>query len=144
MLSRITKGVRLRAALTLALIYALCVVAPPLALAFSDGAVAAHCLTEDHGFSNEHTLHVHDQADVRVDAVADKHADAVAAPTTHNEKKRDHHSGTCCGLFCHATAPNSQISFSSDRISQSVISPALDDHLTGRGPDRLHRPPIAL
>lgn len=118
--------------LTLALIYALCVVAPPLALALSDGTVAAHCLTEDHGFSNEHAFHVHDQADAIDKSVAEKHGDA-AAPTTHNEKQHDHHSGTCCGLFCHVAAPNNQISFSSERISASLVLPVLCEHLAGRG-----------
>lgn len=130
-------------ALTLALIYALCVIAPPLALAFSDGTVAAHCLTEDHGFSNEHAFHVHDQAEAHDNTVAEKHADA-AAPTTHNKKTHDHHSGTCCGLFCHAATTNNQISFSSERISGSLVLPVLTDHLAVRGPDRITRPPIAL
>lgn len=143
MLSSVTKRVRLRAALTLALIYALCVVAPPLALAFSDGTVAAHCLTEDYGFSNEHAFHVHDQADTHVDIVAEKHADA-ATPTTHNKKKHDHHSGTCCGLFCHAVASNNQIGFSRERISGPLVPPVLCEHLAGRDPDRISRPPRAL
>jgi hypothetical protein len=110
--------------LTLALVYALCVVAPPLALAFSDGTVAAPCLTEDHGFPNEYASHFHDQADAHVSIIAEKHADA-AAPTTHNEKKHDHHSGTCCGLFCHVAVPNDQISFRSQRISGSLVLPVL-------------------
>src|SRR5581483_12063188 len=99
MLRRLTKRLRLRAALMLTLAYALCVVAPALALAFSDGAVAAHCLTEDHGFFHAPGLHVHEQTHVHSHAAADIHADA-AVPATHDETK--HHSGTCCGLFCHA------------------------------------------
>jgi len=142
MLSKITKGIRLRAALTFALVYTLCVVAPPLALAFSDGTVAAHCLTEDHGVSTEHAFDVHDRSDVHVNTVADEHADAVAP--SHNEKKHDHHSGTCCGLFCHAAAPNVQINFGSERVSGSLVLPALCEHLAGRGPDRVSRPPITL
>ena len=128
--------------LALALVYALCVVAPPLALAFSDGTIAAHCLTEDHGFSHASTLHIHERAHIHAGAAADKHAD-IAVPASDDETKH-HHSGTCCGLFCHAAATNNENSLTSEQISHSVALPVLVDHLAGRGPDRLDRPPRAL
>jgi hypothetical protein len=141
MLSWATTRVRFRLGLTLALVYALCVVAPPLALAFSDGTVAAHCLTEDHGFLHSPALHVHERTHVHSHAAGDTHTGA-AVPATHDETK--HHSGTCCGLFCHAVATNNENNLTGERISHSVALPVLIDHLAGRGPDRLDRPPRAL
>ena len=60
MLTRLTRTFRIRAAITLAVAYALCVVAPSAALAFADGPSAAHCLTDSMG-----PAHVHKQADVQ-------------------------------------------------------------------------------
>ena len=45
--SGLTRRLR-RRGLLIALTYLACVIAPPVSLAFTDGAVAAHCLTEEH------------------------------------------------------------------------------------------------
>ena len=47
MLRRVTKAIRIRAALVLAILFGVCTISPSLALAFAD-ATATHCLTDDH------------------------------------------------------------------------------------------------
>ena len=128
----------------LTLVYALCVVAPPLALAISDGTVAAHCLTEDHGFSHTAAFQGHEHQHAHAAAIAGEDVNVGGSANHHEKSHGHHHSGPCCGLFCHAAAANEQNSVSSERISHAVTLPVLDDHLAGRGPDRLIRPPIAL
>src|SRR5262249_62378169 len=48
MLSVLTKTFRAKAAIVVAALYALCILAPAVAFAFSDNPAVAHCLTEGH------------------------------------------------------------------------------------------------
>src|SRR5262249_19023228 len=68
MLSWLTKKLRTRAALVFAVLYASCVITPAIALAFTDKASAAHCLTDDHhgtGAGHMHgSMHIHDGSNV--------------------------------------------------------------------------------
>ena len=142
MLSWFIKRLRLRAALILTAVYALSVVAPPVALAFADDAVAAHCLFEDSGS----TPHAHRQSAVvtalpHVDTVNETHSHDVSGP-----KKIGDEAPVvgCCGFFNAPAVFRSQDVFFADQPLQLPALRALDGNLTGRGPDRLHRPPIAL
>src|SRR2546422_5457756 len=66
-MSALTKTLRVKAAIVLAVLYVLCILAPAVAFALSDNPAVAHCLTEghvgvhDHGAQHEHggKLHVH-------------------------------------------------------------------------------------
>jgi hypothetical protein len=66
-MSALTKTLRVKAAIVLAVLYVLCILSPAVAFAFSDNPAIAHCLTEDHvgvhdhGAKHEHggKLHVH-------------------------------------------------------------------------------------
>jgi hypothetical protein len=50
----------------------------------------------------------------------------------------------CCGLFSPPAIVSERSVVFADRHLKSPAFPARDDALNGRGPDRLHRPPIAL
>jgi hypothetical protein len=145
MLSWLTKRLRPRAALVLAAVYALCVVAPPVALAFTDGSAAAHCLFEDsNGAPHVHTRAVSAQVapHVHTASVTHRHVD-VSGPVETGDDNQAAVVG-CCGLFSAPAVSGDQNVLVIDQGSALPTFPALDDDLTGRGPDRLHRPPIAL
>jgi hypothetical protein len=143
MLSILTKTFCAKAAIVVAALYALCILAPAVAFAFSDNPAVAHCLTEghvgvhDHGTNHEHggTLHVH------ADGSAHQHHDDGAAP----QPSRDDGKAaiaSCCGLFSVVAIPGEPVpSFGLDSLA-SVVLPALGEALSGRGPERINRPPI--
>jgi len=143
MLSVLTKTFRARAAIVVAVLYALCILAPAVAFALSDNPAIAHCLTEghvgvhDHGAKHEHSgkLHVH------ADGTAHQHDDDGAAP----QPSRDDGKAaiaTCCGLFSVVAIPGEPVpSFGLDSLA-SVVLPVLGEALSGRGPERINRPPI--
>jgi hypothetical protein len=143
MLSVLTKTFRARAAIVVAVFYALCILAPALAFALSDNPAVAHCLTEghvgvhDHGAQHEHggKLHVH------ADGTAHQHHDDGAAP----QAPADDGKGpiaSCCGLFSVVAIPGEPVpSFGVDSLA-SVVLPIFGEALSGRGPERINRPPI--
>jgi hypothetical protein len=144
MLIWLTKRCRYRAAIALAAIYALCVVAPSMALAFTDGAVAAHCLSNDrHGLAHVHahgngggTVHTHD------DGTVHEHTND-AVPASDGEDEQTKQAGSCCGLFCFVAVTRDLGVGVGQPLHVSVL-PVLDEHLDGRGPARINRPPIPL
>jgi hypothetical protein len=141
-MSALTKTLRVKAAIVLAVLYAFCVLAPAVAFAFSDDPAVAHCLTEghvgvhDHGGKHAHggKLHVH------ADGTAHQHHDDGAAPQPSGNGKAA--IATCCGLFSVVAIPGEPVpSFGSDSLA-SVVLPVLGEALSGRGPERINRPPI--
>jgi hypothetical protein len=145
MLIWLTKRCRFGAAIALATIYAVCVVAPSVALAFADGAVAAHCLPDDnHGLAPVHALgdgrgivHTHD------DGTVHEHANQTASAQD-GEGEQTKPVGSCCGLFCFAAVTSDLDVAIGQPVHMSCVLPVLDEHLDGRGPDRINRPPIPL
>jgi hypothetical protein len=139
-MSALTKTLRVNAAIVLAVLYALCILAPAVAFALSDNPAVAHCLTEghvgvhDHGAKHEH-LHVH------ADGTAPQHHDNGAAPQpSGNDGKAA--IATCCGLFSVVAIPGEPVpSLGFDSLA-SVVLPVLGEALSGRGPERINRPPI--
>jgi hypothetical protein len=140
MLSGLTKKSRIRAAIALALLYAFCVLAPSAALAFVDGPTAFHCLTVQHGFAGTHDhggpAHVHG------DGTTHHHRDSGGTPERSDADGKSP-PGNCCGLFCvSALAGEAALTLASP-VHFTFAAPAGDDHVTGRDPDRINRPPIA-
>jgi hypothetical protein len=144
MLSVLTKTFRAKAATALAALYVLCILAPAVAFALSDDPAVAHCLTEghvgvhDHGAKPEHggKLHVH------ADGTPHQHHDDGAAPQpSGNDGKAA--LATCCGLFSVVAIPGEPLPNFGFHSLASVVLPVLTDGLSGRGPDRINRPPIA-
>jgi hypothetical protein len=134
-----TKAFRTRAAIAFALLYALCVLAPPAAFAFSHNPHVAHCLIDDHVAVSDHhggNTHVH------ADGTAHRHHDDGAPHKTSGDDGKGQ-AANCCGLFFTVAIPGNP-GFALELISRaSVVLPTLGDDLSGRGPDRINRPPIA-
>src|SRR5262249_19002166 len=143
-MSALSKTVRVKAAIVLAVLYALCILAPAVAFALSDNPAAAHCLIEghvgvhDHGGKPEHNGKLHVHAD---GSAHQHHDDGVAPQPSGNDGKAA--LATCCGLFSVVAISGEPLpSFGFDRLA-SVVLPVLADALRGRAPNRINRPPIA-
>ena len=138
MFSRLTRGCRIRAVLALAVLYAFCVLAPSMALAFADGPTAFHCLTDQHGIAGSHDhggkVHVH------ADGAAHRHHDGG----THEDSGRGKSPpGNCCGLFCMSALAGAATAGLVAPVHFTFAAPVRDEDFAGRGPDRIDRPPIA-
>src|SRR6202521_84104 len=129
MLSSLDKVRRVRWATMLAVVYALCVVAPAASFALGDAARAAYCLTqESHGIG---TVHVHS------DGACHKHSDGSS-----DDGQAD--GRTCCGLACFfALAPSIPMDLGLF-LPPPIASAFRAEAVLGRGQDRLNRPPISL
>src|SRR5262249_45826599 len=142
MLSVLTKTFRVKAAIVLAVVYALCILAPAVAFAFSDDPAVAHCLTEGHvGVHDHDAKHDGNKPHVHADGSTHQHHDDAAAP----QPAGDHSKGaiaTCSGLFSVVAISGESIpSFGFYRLA-SVVLPIFAEALSGRGPERINRPPI--
>ncbi len=146
MLVRLTRTARVWAAIVLGALYVLAIVAPAAAMALGSGEHPAHCLTDEQlGLA-----HVHPAAAAQ--AHADTHADThVHADGTMHRHDGAHHPGTsngdsdpaaCCGLFgLTAMAVDPHLDLGGPSRHSSIVALSFDK-LTGRGPDRINRPPI--
>jgi hypothetical protein len=148
MLSVPTKAFRVKAAIALAALYVLCILAPSAAFALSNNPAVAHCLTEGHV-----GVHVHaDKSHAHADATAHQHHDQGTAHRHHDGGTSQKPSGddgkgsvaNCCGLFSVVAIPGEPDLMLGPSTHASVLVPAPREALSGRGPDRLYRPPISL
>ncbi len=156
MLSTLTRTVRLRAAVIMAVLYALCIVAPAAAFAFAGSDHVAHCLSGDPGVTAppQHAAATHTHADGTVhqhhaistheheDGSTHEHAGDQTSSTAPDNGGTSH--GTsCCGLFSVVGISGDPV-FAFGVFSVATLAvPSLQDVLNGRGPDRINRPPIA-
>jgi hypothetical protein len=125
MFVRLSSKRRLRLASLLVALYALCLVTPTAVMALSPAAIPAHCLTDDH--QDAVTMHVHH------DGSAHHHSDGKDDDGDHANK--------CCGLFSvSAIAPDHAILPAPNRPASRQPVLAADSR-TGRGSDRIDRPP---
>jgi hypothetical protein len=149
MLSVLTKDFRLKAAIALAALYALCILAPSAAFALSHNPAVARCLTEDAvpAAVHDHGGKVH----VHADGTTHQHRDGGSVQHRHDDGSTQKHPGdgakggaaSCCSLFsvvAVASEPSFILGLSG---AASVLFPALREALSGRGPERINRPPIA-
>ena len=137
MLSVFAKTVRVKAAIVLAALYALCILAPAAAFAFSTNPHVAHCLTEGHVGIHDHGGKVHVHADGSAHHLDH---DGAAPPPGDDEKSRV---ASCCSLFSVVALPGEPGPSLGLYNPASIVLPALTDALSGRGPERINRPPIA-
>lgn len=136
----LTKTLRRRAAIMIAVAYAFCVVIPAAALAFGDSPTVFHCLQGTDRMANaaEHggTSHAHG------DGAIHQHAQS-SVPDHHSDQNGKADAGNCCGLFCvSALAHSPSLTFGVFAPASPSV-PEIANGLTGRAPDPLHRPPIA-
>ena len=137
MLSVLTKAFRVKAAVVLAALYMLCILAPSAAFAFSASPGVAHCLTAGHVGIHDHGGKVH----VHADGTAHHHDhDGAAPPSGDDEKSRV---ASCCSLFSVVALPGEPGPSLGLYSPGSTVLPVLADALSGRGPERINRPPIA-
>jgi hypothetical protein len=142
MLSVLTKAFRIKAAIVLAVLYVLCILAPAVAFAFSDNPAVARCLTEGHvGIHNHGSKHDGGQLHVHADGSTHHHDDdgVVPQPAGHDGKGA---MATCCGLFSVVAIPGEPVPTFGFHSLASGVLPILGEALSGRGPERINRPPI--
>jgi len=162
MLSLPTKSFRVKAVVAVVTTYAFCILLPAIAFALADGRMVPPCLMDDLA-----ALSTHDHAAMSIDsAKAHHHHGAPAADTggmTHHHADVGHgpgakapgaaapvdsdagksRPGECCGLFpMVALAGKLFPALAPSRLTSTVI-PEMADAMSGRGPDRIIRPPIA-
>jgi hypothetical protein len=167
MLVRLTKATRRCAAMLIGALYALCIIMPTAAVALGAGDRPVHCFTDEQlGLTHVHQPgvgHAHAEgkdlsfAHVLVGEPASTSPEHALA-TTHvqADDTTHHHDGThqpaksgnggdpaaCCGLFgLTAMAVDPQLDLGAPSRVSSIIPLSLEK-LTGRGPDRINRPPI--
>jgi hypothetical protein len=144
MLSIPAKAFRSKAAIVLTAVYALCILAPSMAFAFSNNSTIAHCLTEDHVGIHDHGGKIH----VHADGTAHRHHDEGAAHRHHDEGAVQKHGGdegkaaNCCGLFSLVAVAGEPSLILGPSSGASKLLPVPPEALSGRGPERINRPPI--
>jgi hypothetical protein len=125
MLHVLTRKWRCRAAVVFVAFYALCLATPTAVLALSTQALPTHCLNDDeYGIG---AIHVH------MGGSSHHHSNTGSADYDQ--------SGKCCGLFG-SIAITPAVDFIVGQhapIAQPAASPA--KNLSGRGSDRIDRPP---
>ena len=132
MLHRFSKAARLRAAVLMAVIYALCVLAPTVAVASTGVA----CPNETAGI-----MQVHKHAGQLADQ---DHAKAHADQGKSSQHNNTADEGKCCGaMFFSAIAPGHELSLAPLTLTARLITGA-NASVVGRAPDRLIRPPALL
>jgi hypothetical protein len=140
MLARLTRTNRLRAAIVLALFYAVCSIAPAAAFAFGDATRAAHCLTgdDDHGLHGTQP-HQHSNANAHADAGAShEHGNADSQNSDDHGKMSD---SNCCGLICVPALAVGMSYGSMPDVPRSIAVSTNEGYGTGQIPPRLDRPP---
>jgi len=144
MLSVLTKTFRAKAASVIATLYVVCILAPTVAFSLSDNPAVAHCLIEGHvGVHDQGSEHKHDgMLHVHADGTAHQHHDDSVAPGSSGDDGTAA-IATCCSLFSVVAIPSEPVPSLGFHSLASVVSPVLADALSGRGPERINRPPIA-
>ena len=128
MLTGLTRALRIRMAMGFIALYAVCILAPTAALAFSGSS----CLPE-HDLAQAHS-HAGDGAHEHGDE--HNHAGTVDTPADDGSA-----SSKCCGMiFCSALAPELASSLAPAVLSGRTALATMQD-FTGLTPDKLIRPP---
>jgi hypothetical protein len=157
MLSLPTKSFRVKAVVAVVTIYAFCILLPAIAFALADGRIAPPCLMDDLA-----ALSMHDHSAMSVDSAAAHHhhsapaedaggmthhhadagggPDATAPVDSDSGKSRP---GECCGLFPMVALAGKLYPAPAPSQLTSTVIPEMADAMSGRGPDRIIRPPIA-
>ena len=134
MLSWFGKRFRFKAALTLAALYAFCILAPHAAFAFADAAAAAHCLNESRGHVHQQDAavkHQHAAATVHVHADGTTHEHSKSsAPQDDANADGKGPPANCCGLFCVTGLANAMPPLLAAPVLSAVVEPSADQGLS--------------
>ena len=131
MLTGLTKAVRDWVAMGFIALYALCILAPTAALAFTGSSCLEHDLAAAHSHAGE-------AAHADAHHHGDEHDHTGAADTPSD----DHAAGSkCCGMvFCSALTPELATALAPAVLSGRTAFAAMQD-FSGVPPDKLIRPP---
>jgi hypothetical protein len=135
------KSLRIKAAIAATLVYALCVLAPSVALAFADSEATAHCLTQAPVAAHVHQQQPAAHSHGSFDGAAHVHSDE-GTPQQHSGADGKNHAGNCCGLFCVTAIPHEPALALSAPPVAALAGLGAAYELAGRGPDQINRPPI--
>lgn len=151
----------MKAGWLLALIYMLCVLAPGISFAFSDGLRALACLTDDNhrqGIVHVHVLsegaaHGHHGGHVHEHPASDSHfgqpgdhkdtayvADETPAPTNGPHKTSG---AQCCGAVCLSALPATIVDIVKPSVPTSIYVSENYRSVADNAPPRHYRPPIS-
>ena len=137
MFVRLTRVMRLRSAVFLAVLYLICVLGPSAAFAFGNGSRAAHCLTDTNVAAHVHkkgdsNSHSHDHGTAADHQPSERGDDGVAADQP------------CCALFCVSSLPITLIGVSDPELPTAQPISLIAQGVQGNKPGCLDRPPISL
>jgi hypothetical protein len=134
MLSVVNRRMRLKAAVVLAVLYALTVLAPHAALAFSGPGGYVHCLTQEKSAHDHSAMSDHKHADGSVHS----HAGNAVPDSGDSEGP----AASCCGLFSAlALTSEPRIVLAAPPVASRIL-PFPSNGVDGQGPGRIIRPPI--
>lgn len=135
MLSVVNRRMRLKAALFLAVLYALTVLTPQIALAISGPGGYVHCLTQKKSVHDHSIAPDHEPADASV------HSDTGKAAVPDSEESQGP-AASCCGLFsAMALTSEPRVNLPAPPIASRIV-PFPSNGVDGQGPGRIVRPPI--
>ena len=139
MLRWVNHNLRIKGAIWLVAIYAFCVVAPPAALAVTNGALSPHCISKDR--SHDHSMQSDSQT---IDEVVNVSNEEAEVPLDVQHKGKHSKSKICCGMLCISAIASESATLFPRRLVSGSISLSLDRYLVGVEGNLLNRPPIAL
>lgn len=138
MLSVLTRSMRWKAAVFLAVTYACAVLSPHTAMAIAGGGTLAHCLKQD----GSHHNHVSSDSGVHVHADGTTQRQGNDGPSSGTDESSGP-STACCGLFATSAVVTDLRVFLPFPVVASQILPFPVAGVDGQGPGRIIRPPIA-
>lgn len=135
MLSWLITRLRCCSAVTLVVIYAVCVVLPSVALAFPSGHGPSHCLTRVITDAR-----LQDSTDIHTlgDSALHEHA---GNSKEDGDGKLKCHVGACCGFSCFAAINSDSAATVVLPVHVSPLFQRVDESLDGCGSERISRPP---
>lgn len=141
MLVLLTSKWRRRAAVFMAALFALCLLSPVAAFAFSD--TPAHCLTVTEASQVKNGSHGHQYDGVDHAAMPQDGMDHGTPAASGGDDPGV--PGKCCGLFCVGALTPPVFGVAAVQLIETseVVLPAAES-LWGRSPGRIDRPPRAL
>ncbi|WP_108521030.1 hypothetical protein [Bradyrhizobium algeriense] len=152
MFVRLTRAKRLKAGWLLALVYMLCVLAPGISFAFSDGLRAtAHGLgvVHVHELSEASAQHAHQGGHVHEHSASHAHdghkdvayvADEAPAPSSGPHQTSG---AQCCGVVCLSGLPATIVDIVKPSAPTSICASENYRSAVDNAPPRHYRPPIS-
>lgn len=132
-----------------AMLYLICIVATPAALAMTNGTMAAHCLAHQDADHAEHTVsNASSGKDLSIGPQAEGEHFSSAAVTKvsasfHSDSAEHDDAVVCCGLFSVVAFNQTSASPTFSRSFVTTERGWAERRLEGRATERLFEPPIA-